>query len=371
MHRDTLILRAGLPDHRTPGAFMPGPQFASTFVSPGDPATHAFTYGRFGNPTWSAWESALEALEGGAAVAFPSGMSACAAVFGVCLRPGDVVVLPSDAYYTTRMFAQNWVASNGVTVKLAATRDEAQAGLLEGAKLLWIETPTNPGLEVCDLRKLIAAAKKAGAMVAVDNTTATAALQQPLELGATFSLASDTKALTGHSDLILGHVASKDPEWITKLRAWRTQYGAIPGPMEVWLAHRSLGTLPLRLARQCDNALALANLLHSRSDVVGVRYPGHPKDPAYPVASRQMAGFGAVLSFDLETRPRAEAFLSALELVRETTSFGGIHSTAERRARWGGDPVGEGFIRFSAGCEATVDLVEDVAQALEKAGPQS
>ena len=370
MHRDTLILRAGLPDHRTPGAFMPGPQFASTFVSPGDPATHQFTYGRFGNPTWSGWETALEALEGGPAVAFPSGMSACAAVFGVCLKPGDVLVLPSDAYYTTRTFAQTWVAQTGVTVKLAPTRDEAQAALLPGARLLWIETPTNPGLDVCDLRKLIAAAKKAGALVAVDNTTATSALQQPLELGATFSLASDTKALTGHSDLILGHVASRDPEWITRLRTWRTQYGAIPGPMEVWLAHRSLGTLPLRLARQCENALALATLLFPRSDVTGVRYPGHPQDPGHRIARGQMSGFGAVLSFDLESRSRAEKFLSSLELVRETTSFGGIHSTAERRARWGGDPVSDGFIRFSAGCEATADLVADVEQALGQArGP--
>ncbi len=367
MHRDTRILQAGLPDPRTPGAFMPGPQFASTFVSPGDPANHAFTYGRFGNPTWSAWEAALETLEGGPAVAFPSGMSACAAVFGVCLKPGDTLVLPSDCYYTTRNFANTWIASIGVKVKLAPTAGEAQAGLLEGAKLLWIETPTNPGLEVCDLRKLIGAAKQAGALVAVDNTTATAVLQQPLDLGATFSLASDTKALTGHSDLILGHVASKDPEWITKLRTWRTQYGAIPGPMEVWLAHRSLGTLALRLARQCENAMALAELLHSRSDVAGVRYPGHPKDPAHQLAAKQMSGFGAVLSFDLKTRPRAETFLSSLELVRETTSFGGIHSTAERRARWGGDPVSEGFIRFSAGCEAAVDLVADVEQALNRA----
>jgi cystathionine gamma-lyase len=366
MHRDTLILRAGLPDVHTPGPFLPGPQFASTFVSPGDPAGHAYTYGRFGNPTWTAWEAALEALEGGPAIAFPSGMAACAAVFGVCLRPGDAVVLPSDAYYTTRTFAQNWLAGNGVEVRLAPTRDEAQAALLEGAKLLWIETPTNPGLDVCDLRELVGAARKTGALVAVDNTTATAALQQPLALGATFSLASDTKALTGHSDLILGHVATTDPEWLTRLRTWRTQYGAIPGPMETWLAHRSLGTLPLRLARQCANAEALARQLRLRRDVGGVRYPGHPDDPAHEVARRQMAAYGAVLSFDLETRTRAERFLAGLALVRETTSFGGIHSTAERRARWGGDPVSAGFIRFSAGCEATEDLVADVEQALAR-----
>ncbi len=369
MHRDTLILQAGLPSHRAPGPFLPGPQFASTYVSPGDPAGHPYTYGRFHNPTWSAWEAALETIEGGPSLAFPSGMAASAAVLGVTLKPGDVVVLPADAYYTTRTFAQTWLAGYGITVRLAPTRDEAQAALLEGARLLWIETPTNPGLEVCDLRKLIGLARSAGVLTAVDNTTATAALQQPLALGATFSLASDTKALTGHSDLLLGHVATRDPEWMTRLRTWRTQYGAIPGPMEIWLAHRSLGTLPLRLARQCDNAGALARQLHARPDVTGLRYPGLPGDPGHAVAARQMSSFGAVLSFDLQVRPRAERFLQALELVRETTSFGGIHSTAERRARWGGDPVSEGFIRFSAGCEATEDLVADVLQALDRARP--
>ncbi|HWA58786.1 MAG TPA: cystathionine gamma-lyase [Gemmatimonadales bacterium] len=367
MHRDTLILQAGLPDHRAPGAFLPGPQFASTFVSPGDPAAHQYTYGRFNNPTWNAWEAALEVLEGGPALAFPSGMAATAAIFGVTLKPGDVVVLPAEAYYTTRTFAQTWLAGYGITVRLAPTRGEGQASALAGARLLWIETPTNPGLEICDLEKLIGLARAAGVLTAVDNTTATAALQQPLALGATFSLASDTKALTGHSDLLLGHVATRDAEWMMRLRTWRTQYGVIPGPMEVWLAHRSLGTLPLRLARQCANAEALARQLDARPDVRGVLYPGLPGHPGHAVATRQMSAFGGVLSFDLETRSRAERFLQALELVRETTSFGGIHSTAERRARWGGDPVSEGFIRFSAGCEATEDLVADVLQALDRA----
>jgi len=366
MHQDTRILQAGFPDPRTPGPFLPGPLFASTYVSPGDPAAYGYTYARFGNPTLTAWETALETLEGGPTLAFPSGMAAVAAIFGVTLKPGDAVVLPSDAYYTTRSFAQNWLTPIGVDVRLAPTRDNAQAALLDGARLLWIETPSNPGLEVCDLRELIGAAHARGVLTAVDNTTATAALQQPLALGAIFSMASDTKALTGHSDLLLGHVATSDAEWIARLRTWRTQYGALPGPMETWLAHRSLGTLALRLARQCATADALARMLWARSDVTGVRYPGHPLDPGHETARRQMSAFGGVLSFDLETRPRAEQFLSSLTLVRETTSFGGIHSTAERRARWGGDPVSQGFIRFSVGCEATEDLLQDVRQALEK-----
>jgi cystathionine gamma-lyase len=137
--------------------------------------------------------------------------------------------------------------------------------------------------------------------------------------------------------------------------------------MEVWLAHRSLPTLPLRVARQCESAMALASMLAGRSDVAAVHYPGLPDHPGHAIARAQMRAFGGVVSFDLETRARAEAFLSALAFVRQATSFGGVHSMAERRARWGGDAVSEGFIRFSAGCEATEDIVGDVAQALDKA----
>ena len=242
------------------GLFNEGPQFAATYMSPGDPATHPLTYGRFHNPTWTVWEEALATLEAGDpvaapgdgagaspavhAVAFASGMAACVAVLGTALKPGDTVVLPSDCYYTVRTLAANWLTPNGIKVRTAPTRGGAQAALLDGARLLWLETPSNPSLEVCDVRALVETARRAGALVAVDNTTATAYLQQPLALGADYSIASDTKALTGHHDVVLGHVAVSDPERATALRTWRTQHGAIPGPMEVWLAHRSLATLP-------------------------------------------------------------------------------------------------------------------------------
>jgi cystathionine gamma-lyase len=366
--RDTRIVHAGFRSRREPGPFLAGPQFSATFTSPGDPSAHALTYGRFHNPTWSAWEAALTELEGGDAVAFASGMAAIDAVFGTTLRPGDVVVLPSDCYYTVRVVAQNWLQAIGVQVRLVPTRGDAQLAALDGAKLLWIETPTNPQLDVCDVQALADAARSRGVMVAVDNTTATAYLQQPLQLGATFSVASDTKALTGHSDVILGHVATSDPDRAAALRAWRTQHGAIPGPMEVWLAHRSLPTLPLRLTRQCESALALATSLAGRRDVKAVFYPGLPAHPAHAAARRQMTAFGCVVSFDLATRARAERFLSSLTLVREATSFGGVHSMAERRARWGGDAISDGFIRFSIGCEAAVDIVADVTQALDQSG---
>jgi cystathionine gamma-lyase len=365
MHRDTIILHAGYHENDAPGVFLDGPQFSATFTTPGSPADHRFTYGRFDNPTWSAWERALGALDEGEAVAFASGMAAVSAVFGTVLKPGDVVVLPSDSYYTTRLVGSGWLETIGVRTRLAPTRGNAQLEQLEGAKLLLIETPSNPQLDVCDIELLAKAAHQHGALVAVDNTTATGYLQHPLRLGSDFAVASDTKAMSGHSDLILGHVSVRDPARLTALRTWRTQHGAIPGPMEVWLAHRSLATLPLRLARQCATALELARMLSANPTVKAVHYPGLPDHPGHEVAYRQMDTFGGVVSFDLETKARADAFLRSLTLVREATSFGGVHSSAERRARWGADAVSEGFIRFSTGCEAPQDLLADVASALD------
>jgi cystathionine gamma-lyase len=263
------------------------------------------------------------------------------------------------------LLASSWLENIGVEVHLAPTRDNRQAEALDGARLLWIETPTNPQLDVCSIRQLVAAAAAKNVLVAVDNTTATAYLQQPLSLGADYVIASDTKALTGHSDVVLGHVATRDPDRVAALRTWRTQHGSIPGPMEVWLAHRSLATLPLRLSQQCRSALELARFLSSRSEVEAVYYPGLPDHPGHAIAKDQMEAFGPVVSFDLATRARADAFLKSLTLVREATSFGGIHSTAERRARWGGDAISEGFVRFSVGCEYTQDLLADVARALD------
>ncbi|HET9333120.1 MAG TPA: cystathionine gamma-lyase [Gemmatimonadota bacterium] len=366
MHRDTMILHAGYRPTREGGPFLAGPQFSSTYTAPGDPSQHDLTYGRFQNPTWTAWEEALRVLEGGQAVAYASGMAAVAAVFGVCLRPGDVVVLPADSYYTTRLLASDWLNSIGVEARLVPTRGDAQGRALEGVRLLWLETPTNPQLDVCDIQELVQAARSQGALVAVDNTTATAYLQQPLLLGADYVVASDTKALTGHSDLVLGHVAATDPERVAALRTWRTQHGSIPGPMEVWLAHRSLATLSLRLDRQCSSALKLAGFLAAQSPVGAVYYPGLSDHPGHAIAKRQMQAFGSVVSFDLATRTRAEQFLRGLTLVREATSFGGVHSTAERRARWGGDAISEGFIRFSVGCESPEDILSDVASALDR-----
>jgi len=361
----TRAVHAGLPAPRPGAPFLPGPVFAAPFHLAGDPSAAAHGYQRYGNPTWDLYERALGELEGGEAVVFASGMAAVAAVLLSRLGPGDVLVGPHDAYSGVRRIAREHLEPRGVEVRLVATDEAALRAALPGAALLWLETPSNPGLDVVPIAALAAAAREQGATVVVDNTLATPLGQRPLELGADISVASASKALSGHADLVLGVAATADPAVAAALREWRGLTGGIAGPLETWLAHRSLATLDVRLERGCANALALAELLAARPDVDGVRYPGLPGDPGHRVAAAQMTRFGTVLGFALDGADRAEAFLAATELVLQATSFGGVHTTAERRARWGADAVAEGYIRLSAGCEDTADLLADVARALD------
>ncbi|MFJ8882226.1 cystathionine gamma-lyase [Streptomyces sp. NPDC102402] len=362
----TRSVRAGLPEPEQYEPTLPGPVFAAHFHLSGEPVG-PYTYGRDTNPTWTHLERAIGELEApgepvGTTV-FASGMAAVSAVLLSQVRAGDVVVLPDDGYQALPLVREQLEAYD-VEVRTAPTGGDGQLEVLDGAKLLWIETPSNPGLDVCDVRRLVGAAHASGVLVAVDNTLATPLGQRPLGLGADFSVASDTKGLTGHGDILLGHVTCRDPGLTAGVRRWRKVVGAIPGPMEAWIAHRSLATLQLRIDRQCGTALKLAEALAGRTDVTGLRYPGLPSDPSYPVAVRQMRRFGSVVSFVLADKETAERFLAALQLVDDATSFGGLRSTAERRARWGGDAVPEGFIRFSVGAEDPEDLLADVERAL-------
>ncbi|MET9957958.1 cystathionine gamma-lyase [Streptomyces sp. NPDC006326] len=366
----TRAVRAGLPDPVKNEPPLPGPVFAAHFHLPGA-VEGPYTYGRDTNPTWTLLERAIGELEapgqdGVDTVVFASGMAAVSAVLLSQTRAGDTVVLPDDGYQALPLVREQ-LEAYGVHVRTAPTGDDAQLAVLDGARLLWIETPSNPGLDVCDIRRLAEAARAGGTLVAVDNTLATPLGQRPLDLGADFSVASGTKGLTGHGDLLLGYVVCRDPRLAAAVRRWRKIVGAIPGPMEAWLAHRSLATLQLRAQRQWANALAVAEALVDRGEVAGLRYPGLPSDPSHEPAARQMRGFGSVVSFTLPDRAHAERFMAALQLVEDATSFGGVRSTAERRGRWGGDAVPEGFIRFSAGAEDTEDLVADVLRALESA----
>jgi cystathionine gamma-lyase len=361
----TRAVRAGLDQAAQGEPLLAGPVFAAPYHLQGPADASPYAYGRDANPTWARLEAALGGLEGGESVVFASGMAAMSAVLLARLERGDVLVAPHDGYPGVRQLAAEYLEPRGVEVRFVATDTEAVVAAAPGSTLVWVETPANPGLEVCDITAVAEAAHAAGARLAVDNTVATPLGQRPLDLGADFSMLSATKTLGGHSDLLLGAVSVRDPALGADLRRGRTRAGAIPGPFEAWLLHRSLATLELRLERQSANALALARFLHRRPEIRDVRHPALAGHPGHEAAARQMRRYGALVGFTLDSAERAQAFLGALELVVEATSFGGVHSTAERRARWRTDAVAEGFIRFSAGCEDADDLLADVERALD------
>jgi len=348
----TRSIHAGLPEPAQGEPLLPGPVLAAPYHLRGAKDSAPYGYGRDENPTWTRLESAIGSLDGGEAVVFSSGMAAVSAVVLPRLRPGDVLVAPRDAYPGIRKLADD-LAERGVEVRFVKTRTEEIVEAAAGASLVWVESPSNPSLDVADVDAIAEVCGRDGALFAVDNTVATPLGQRPLDHGADFAMVSGTKSLTGHADLLLGAVSVRDAALAAELRAWRSRTGSILGPFEAWLAHRSLATLGLRLDRSQANARAVADALSARDDVTGVRWPG----------------VGAVLAMVLSSTEHAQAFLDACQLVSEATSFGGVHSTAERRARWGTDDVPEGFVRFSAGCEDTADLVADVVAALDSVRP--
>jgi cystathionine gamma-lyase len=341
---------------------MPGPVFAAPYhLDPSGWTPGTDGYGRGDSPTRRVLEAALAELEGGDTLAFASGQAAITAALMAVLRPGDTLMLPSDGYYNVRTFAATLLMELGIAVVEVPTAGPYPS--FDGVRLVLLETPANPSLDVVDIASVSAAARAAGALVAVDNTAATPLGQRPLDLGADLSVASGTKALSGHSDLLLGYVATRSPELLAAMTSWRSLAGAIPGPFDAWLARRSLSTLDLRLSRHTANAAALAPVLADHPLVRGVRWPGLPTDPAHAVAARQMRRIPGIIGFELPTAEHVAAFLRASHLVIAATSFGGVHTTADRRAQWG-DRTAPGFVRLSCGIEDTADLVADVRSAL-------
>jgi cystathionine gamma-lyase len=353
----TRSIHAGVPPGEQGDPLLPGPTLAAPYHLRGDKDAAPYGYGRDENPSWTHLERALGELDGGESTVFASGMAAVTAVLFTVLKAGDVLVACGDGYPGIRGLAAERLEPLGVETRLVPTTGIADA--VDGAALVWVETPSNPRLDLVDIAAAAEAAHAAGALLAVDNTVCTPLGQQPLAHGADFAMLSGTKSLCGHSDVLLGAVSVREPGLAEGLRRWRTLSGAIAGGFEAWLAHRSLATLGLRLERSSRNAAAVADLLRARDDVVEV---------VFPEAHRQMAFRGPLVGFSLSSADRAQRFLAACSLVAEATSFGGVHSTAERRARWGTDDVTEGFIRFSAGCEDTDDLLADVAGALDATG---
>ncbi|MGK5112129.1 MULTISPECIES: cystathionine gamma-lyase [unclassified Geodermatophilus] len=354
-----------------PGApLRPSPVFAAPYHLGDQPprAGGADAYARTEHPTFRAFEAAVGELDGGRCLSFATGMAAITAAVLAPVRAGDRVVLPSDGYYTTRLLAREELERFGVRVEYVPTPEIATVaarGDLDGARLVLLETPSNPQLDVCDIAAVARATRAAGAVLAVDNTTATPLGQRPLELGADLTIGSDTKALTGHSDLLLGHVSTRDDELHARIKAFRDHTGGTPGPFEAWLGHRSMSTLDLRLARQAATAEAVADLLAEHPAVSGVRWPWRPGDPSYALAARQMRRPNGVVSAELADEAAVTRLLAASRLWTAATSFGGVHSTVDRRAQWGGDAVAPGFVRLSCGIEDTADLVADLAAALD------
>ncbi|HEY0187204.1 MAG TPA: PLP-dependent transferase [Cellulomonas sp.] len=377
LSRATVAVTAGRPPRVQGAPVNPPVVLSSTYVSQGVPQPGEPMYARGGTETWVPFEQALGALEGSTnpALVLGSGMAAIAAALSL-VPLGGRLVLPRHAYQVTLGYARDLAERSDVELAQVDVADTAAvtAALAPSASptgratsLLWLESPTNPMLEVADLPALIAAGHAAGALVAVDNTFATPLVQRPLEHGADVVVHSVTKYLAGHSDVVLGAVLSDDPELHARLLGYRTVHGAIAGPFEVYLALRGLRTLALRVERAQRTALDLAHRLVDHPGVVEVRHPGLPGDPGYARAAEQMAGFGSIIG----VRPTggaagADAVVAALRLWVPATSLGGVESSIERRRRFATESltVPEDLLRLSVGIEDVEDLWRDLDRAL-------
>lgn len=356
--------------HARARALRPGDSVAepltptSIFHLPDEPAPER-VYGRIGNPTVTAVEDRLAVLENAPAVLFSSGMAAYTAAILATAKAGDTVLLLSDGYYAARNLMDEILTGFGVVSKTCPTA-EIDTVSLDGVRLVIVETPTNPHLDVIDIAALAARCRAAGCLLAVDNTVCTALTQQPLDLGADLVIVSDTKSMAGHSDLLLGHVASRDPVLMEKVVQARTLAGAIASPFDAWLLLRGMETLELRLARMGETAARVAEMLKGDAAARAVRYPGLADDPAFGIARRQMTHPGFLIGATFEDKAAADRFISASRAFVPATSFGGLHSSADRRARWG-DAVPEGFLRLSIGVEPGDELLRRVGIGLKAA----
>jgi cystathionine gamma-synthase len=361
LHPSTILVSGGRGVRRPGDPFAVPVTFTSVYRAGG-----AVTYGREGNPTWGALEEVLGLLEGGSALVFSSGVAAISAVMEE-LPPGATVVAPRNGYSGMRALLADAERRGRLAPRLVDVTDTAATlDACEGAALLWIESPTNPLLGIADLATLISGARARGALAAVDNTLATPLTQRPFEHGADLVVHSITKYLAGHSDVLLGAVIAREPDWQQRLSHRRTTTGAIPGPMDAFLALRGLRTLELRMERAQRNAGELARRLADHPAVNRVRYPGLPGDPGHERATRQMRGYGAMVSMELVGGPAAaDAVCEEVRLLVPATSFGGLETSLERRNRLAGEEdVPASLVRISVGCEHIDDLWQDLDAAL-------
>ena len=346
LHPETSAITAGRPEVAPDASLNPPIVFSSTYHAGGPVG-----YGRYGNESWSALEAAISELEGGQTLSFSSGMAAISAVFSI-LPIGAPVVASNQGYSGTMSLLNQHHASGRLEVRFVdITNTEEVVAAMKGVALLWLESPTNPCLDVADLPALIAAAKKQTIGVGVDNTFATPMVQTPLSMGADIVMHSVTKFLAGHSDVVLGSLSISDSALFKRLEESRRLNGSIPGPFEAWLALRGIRTFPVRFRAAETNAKTLVTRLQQHAKVTKVRYPG----------------FGAVISFEIDgNAENAEKVCESSRLITHATSLGGVESLWERRRRWAAESpsVPEQLIRLSVGCEHVDDIWQDIEQAL-------
>jgi cystathionine gamma-synthase len=345
MRPATVAVHAGRPPHEPDQPLNSPITMASTYVAGGD-----LEYGRYGNPTWAALEEAIGALEGGRCLTFASGLAAIDTVLDLVAND-EVVVAPRHSYQGTLVQLADRESRGRLRTRLVPVEDTAAVvAACDDAALVFLESPTNPALEVADIPAIAEAAHAAGAQVVVDNTFATPVLQRPLELGADLVVHSATKYLAGHSDVQMGALVTRDDALYDVLKGRRDMIGAVPGPFEAWLALRGLRTLTLRVERAAANAVELAGRLRAHPAVAEVRYPG----------------FGAIVAPVFADPAVADALQHRVRLWVHATSLGGVESTLERRRRWRTETatIPEGLVRMSVGIEDVEDLWADLEQAL-------
>lgn len=374
LHPDSVVVAVGRPARQHDAPVNPPIVLSSTYIGAGVSGEGDRAYGRYSNPSWDPMEEAISTLEGASepALLFSSGLAAVAAALSL-IPAGGVLVMPTHSYQGALVMAHELANKGLFTLRLVeiADTDQVIAALTgsgeKAADMLWVETPTNPMLEVADFKVIARSANAIGAIVVADNTFCTPLVAQPLELGADVVLHSVTKYLSGHSDVILGALATSDSGLRERLHHHRSIHGGIAGPFEAWLALRGLRTLALRMERSQASAMELAQRLDKNDAVERVLFPGLESDPGHERAQAQMKGFGAVLCIEIKGGAEAATkVVEALELWTPATSLGGVESLIERRRRHENEPesVPENLLRLSVGIESVEDLWADLAQAL-------
>ena len=371
---ETRAIHAGQDPEALYGAVNVPIYQTSTYAQPGVNQPKVWDYARGGNPTRQALEVALASLEGGdRAFCFGSGMAAESTLL-FTLHPGDHVVLADDVYGGTHRLLAKVFVPWGLTFTSADMADPAAvaSAMTSDTKLVWVETPSNPMLKIVDIAAVCEAAHRAGARTVVDNTFATPALQRPLELGADAVVHSLTKYLGGHSDLIGGAVVTSDAQWIESLGFLTNALGAVPGPMDSYLALRGLKTLAVRMRAHGEGAAAVAAFLDDHPKVTKVHYPGLDSHPGHDVAARQMSGFGGMVTFEVASSEEAKRVAERARLFILAESLGGVESLIElpgfmthASVTGSAHEVATHLIRLSIGLEHPDDLIADLAQALD------